>query len=520
MTPISPIAFAARRLGLVLGPIAAIGLYLALGALDPPARSAAAMAGLMAVWWLTEALPLPATALVPLVALPALGVMPITEAAAPYADPLIFLFLAGFLLALGMQRWGLHRRIALVTILLVGTSPLRLIAGFMVATALLSMFVSNTATAVMLMPIGTSVIALLEARALEQAAPRGEPREVTERKVDGFAICLLLGIAYSASIGGIGTIIGTPPNTVLVGFVQQRYQLNIGFAQWMLIGVPLVIVFLPLTWLLLTRVLHPVRLGPVEGGRELILNELRSLGPMKPGEIIVMTAFGLTAATWIMRPLLAGWLDLAERGIHIHDASIGMAGAIALFLIPVDRKLTTFALDWEWASKAPFGILLLFGGGLSLAGAMSATGLDAAIGSIFAALRGLPLPVMILLVALVVIFLTELTSNTAVTAALMPVLAGAADTLGVAPMMLLVPAALAASCAFMLPVATPPNAIIFSHPRIRIGHMVKAGIVLNLVGAVIITLLTWLWMPVVMGKWDRATAEPHPALNPAQLDGL
>jgi solute carrier family 13 (sodium-dependent dicarboxylate transporter), member 2/3/5 len=509
--PTSRIAFAAQRIGLVLGPVVAVTLYLALGNLEPAARSAAAMAGLMAVWWLTEALPLPATALVPLVALPALGVMPIAEAAAPYADPLIFLFLAGFLLALGMQRWGLHRRIALVVILLVGTSPLRLIAGFMVATALLSMFVSNTATAVMLMPIGTSVIGLMEARALEQAGRGGggEPRDETERKVDGFAICLLLGIAYSASIGGIGTIIGTPPNTVLVGFLRRRYELNIGFAQWMLIGVPLVLVFLPLTWLLLTRVLHPVRLGPVEGGRELILSELRALGPMKPGEIIVMTVFGLTAATWIFRPLL---------GIELHDASIGMAGGIALFLIPVDRRLSTFAMDWEWAGKAPFGILLLFGGGLSLAGAMSATGLDVAIGSIFAALRGLPLPVMILLVALVVIFLTELTSNTAVTAALMPVLAGAADTLGLAPMMLLAPAALAASCAFMLPVATPPNAIIFSHPRIHIGHMVKAGIVLNLVGAVIITLLTWLWMPVVLGKWDKATEEPHPALNPVQLD--
>jgi sodium-dependent dicarboxylate transporter 2/3/5 len=511
--PTSPIAFAAQRLGLALGPVVACALYLLLPNLDPAARAAAAMAALMAVWWLTEALPLPATALVPLVALPALGVVPIGLAAAPYADPLIFLFLAGFLLALGMQRWGLHRRIALVTILLVGTSPLRLIAGFMIATALLSMFVSNTATTVMLMPIGTSVIALIEARALEQSA--GEPREAVERKVDGFAICLLLGIAYSASIGGIGTIIGTPPNTVLMSFLRQRYAMNIGFAQWMMIGLPFVLVFLPLTWLLLTRVLHPVRLGLIEGGRDLILSELRALGPMKSGELIVMTVFGLTAATWILRPLIAKWLDLAERGVELHDASIGMAGAIALFLIPVDRRLTTFALDWEWASKAPFGILLLFGGGLSLAGAMSSTGLDVAIGSVFEALRGLPAPVMIFLVAVVVIFLTELTSNTAVTAALMPVLAGAAEALGMAPIMLLVPAAVAASCAFMLPVATPPNAIIFSHPRIRIGHMVKAGLVLNLVGVVLVTLLAWLWMPFVMAQWDRATDEPHPALVPA-----
>lgn len=499
MTTPTPIAFLAQRTGLLLGPIVAAALYLLLGHLDPPARAAAAVAGLMAVWWLTEALPLYATALVPLAAMPILGIMSMRAAAAPYANPLIFLFLAGFLLALGMQRWGLHKRIALVVLLLVGASPLRLIAGFMIATALLSMFVSNTATAVMLMPIGTSVIALVEARA---TAAAGGATPQLEARLDRFAVCLLLGIAYSASIGGIGTIIGTPPNTVLMSFLDDHYGVRISFAQWMKVGVPFVVVFLPITWLLLTRVLHPVRLDPIEGGREMIRQQLRALGPMKPGEIIVMSVFTLTAATWIMRPLLVTWLDkrfgILDRGVDLHDAAIGMAGAILLFLIPVDRRMTTFALDWEWAAKAPYGILLLFGGGLSLAAAISETGLDVAIGSIFAGLAGAPEPVLIFAVALVVIFLTELTSNTAVTAALMPVLAGAADALGVEPIMLLAPAAIAASCAFMLPVATPPNAIIFSHPRIRIGHMVKAGLALNLVGAVLVTLLTWLWLPVVV----------------------
>jgi sodium-dependent dicarboxylate transporter 2/3/5 len=290
---------------------------------------------------------------------------------------------------------------------------------------------------------------------------------------------------------------------VLISFIGEQYGERISFAAWMAVGVPFVAVFLPLAWFLLTRVLHPVRLSAVEGGRELIRGELRALGPMQSGEIIVMIVFGLTAAAWIVRPLIVEWLGLEARGIDLHDATIGMAGALALFLIPVDRKLSTFALDWEWASRAPFGILLLFGGGLSLAGAMSATALDATLGQVFAGLKGLPVPVLIFSVSILVIFLTELTSNTAVTAALMPVLAGAADALAMEPMLLLVPAAIAASCAFMLPVATPPNAIVFTHPRIQIGHMARAGLVLNLVGALLITLLAWVWLPVAMASHFR-----------------
>lgn len=499
--------------GLVGGPILAVAAYLLLpdktatGGLAPEGKAAASIAVLMAVWWLTEALPISATALVPIALFPLTGVLSIDATTSRYAHPLIFLFMGGFILGLGMQRWGLHKRIALLTIKLVGTRPTRLIAGFMLATAVLSMFVSNTATAIMMLPIGASVIDLVRRRS------EAKPADAAV-----FATCLMLAIAYASSIGGLGTLIGTPPNTVLAGYISDVYGRTIGFVEWMVLGVPLVAILLPITWIYLTRLAHPVRIGDLPGGRALIEKELRDLGPLSRGELTVMLVFFLAASSWILRPqfaeigqMLAWWQGLGigpgDRGggvwgwtpvaawllapfamlAELSDTGIAIAAALALFAIPVEPKKRVFAIDWEQASQLPWGVLLLFGGGLALAQAISRTGVDVFIGSGFEALAGSPGIIITLLVAAVVIFLTELTSNTAVTSALLPVLGAAAIALGVEPHLLLVTATLAASCAFMLPIATPPNAVVFSSGAVTIGQMVKTGLWLNLIGIIVIT---------------------------------
>ncbi len=490
-----------RLAGLVAGPVVALIVYLVLPVgvyedgvlvegLSDAGRATGAIGALMAVWWLSEAIPLAATALLPIVLFPLMGALGIGETTERYAHPLIFLFMGGFLLGLGMQRWGLHKRIALITILCVGTRPRRLIAGFMIATAMLSMFVSNTATAVMLVPIGLSVIEMVERRV-------GRERE---RETGAFATAIMLSIAYAASIGGIGTLIGSPPNTLLAGFMQERFGVEITFLGWMMVALPLVGVFLPISWWYLVRFAAPVTLEEIPGGRAMIREELRILGPMNRGEWVVFVVFTCTAIAWITRPLLVGLgheLELLPL-IALSDTGIAMLGGLCLFLIPVDLGRREFALDWATAERLPWGVLLLFGGGLALAGAMSAGGVDVYLGSGFAGLGWAPLIVLVACVALLITFLTELTSNTAVTSALLPVLAGAGIELGIdRPMYLLLPAALAASCAFMLPVATPPNAIVFASGRLTIGQMARAGLALNLIGVVLVTLTSMAIVPLL-----------------------
>ncbi|MEQ9096306.1 MAG: DASS family sodium-coupled anion symporter [Phycisphaerales bacterium] len=475
----------ASLIGLGLGPAAAIVVALALPdsvpgtdgpiELSSAARVTASVACLMAIWWLTEALPLSATALLPLALLPLLGATTITETAAPYANPVIFLFLGGFMLGLAMERWGLHKRIALLTILAVGTGPRSIIAGFMLATAVLSAFVSNTATVIMLIPIATSVLATLPDN---PDAPDGARAR--------FSTCLVLAIAYAASIGGIATLIGTPPNAVLAGFVQERSEYTISFGRWMLHALPLVVVLLPLAYVLLIGPLFRIG-GAVGGSRSVVREELHKLGSMKPGEWVVLIIFSITACLWIFQDLIMQLPGLERLGITLSDAQIAMFAAVALFVVPVDRRWTTFALDWETARRAPFGILLLFGGGLSLAAAVTATGLDAAIGQQFARLQGVPIWLIVLGLCLTVTFLTELTSNTAVTTALLPVLAAAGPVLGIDDAYLLLPAAVSASCAFMLPVATPPNAVAFASGHVTIMQMARTGVLLNLLFAGAVT---------------------------------
>ncbi len=440
----------------------------------------------MALWWLTEAVDISVTALLPIALFPILGIASIKAATAPYANEYIFLFMGGFLIALSMQRWGLDRRIALITLKLVGNKPVNMIGGFMLVTAVLSAFVSNTATTAMMLPIALSVIDLVR-------------RNKTASADRNFALCLMLGVAYAASIGGIATIIGTPPNAILAGFIKETYGETISFARWLMIGVPLAVVFLPITWFLLTRVLYPIRLERIEGGRELIAREHAQLGPMKPGEWVTLIVFLLAAIAWIFRTII-------ERHIPgVSDPGIAIIAAMLLFVIPVDLKKGTFTMNWSTATKLPWGILILFGGGLSLAAAVKVNGVAQFIGSTVPTLQGLAETqglrtlLLIVLVTTGVIFLTELTSNTATTTTLLPILAAIAVGLGLHPYLLIVPAAIAASCAFMMPVATPPNAIVFGSGYITIPQMCKAGLWLNLIGIVLVTLLAYAIIIPVLG---------------------
>lgn len=503
-----------------LGPLAAVATYVLVpvgeDALTEGGRATAAVAVLMAIWWVGETLPLAVTSLLPIVLLPLTGALELDEATTAYGNPLLFLFLGGFVLALAMQRWGLHRRIALLTIKAVGTQPRQMVGGFMVAAAGLSMWVSNTATTVMMLPIGVSVIALVAARldpgtatasgpsrAPDEAAEGGSQLEAGEpvseqSPTPNLAVALMLGIAYAASIGSVATLIGTPPNTFLAGFLRQTYDIDLGFAQWMLMGLPLSIVFLVVAWLLITRWLYPPEIDSIPGGAELIRDELAELGPLGKGERNVLVVFILMATLWIVRSPLQD-LFAGSPLAAIDDAIIAIGGAVLLFALPVDARAGVFTMDWRTARQVPWGVLLLFGGGLALAAAVSENGVDLYVGSVIAQLSAAPLAVLIALVAVAVLLLTELTSNTATTAALVPVVAGAAVLLELDPLTLAIPATLAASCAFMLPVATPPNAIVFGSGHVTMPQMVRAGVVLNVVGSVLIVATVLTLVPVVFG---------------------
>jgi len=492
------------RLG---APILAVAVYALLPGSDagmsPAARATAAVAALMAVLWLTEGLPLAVTALLPIVLFPLFGVLEIGKAAAPYAHPFIFLFLGGFLIALAIERWNLHRRIALLTVLAVGTRPARLVGGFMLATAFLSMWISNTATTVMMLPIGLSVIALVSERLGEAAGTReaAGPSGGASGGAANFPVCLMLGIAYAASIGGLGTLVGSPPNLILAGIAKDSFNVEITFAAWLSVGLPVAAVFLVLAWLWLVKVVYPIRIKAIPGGRKLIREELAKLGPMSRGEWSVLAVFVPTAIAWIVREPLSHWTWLAQRVPaveRVHDATIALAGAVLLFVIPADARRGQFVLDWKTATKVPWGVLLLFGGGLSLAAGFEQSGLSAWIGHQVAVFDQLPLVLLVLLTTGTILLLTELTSNTATANVFLPILGAAALGLGLDPMVLLLPAGMAASCAFMMPVATPPNAIVFGSGHVRIGQMVKAGVWLNLIGLAVVTALTFLLRPWVL----------------------
>ncbi|MDU0349286.1 DASS family sodium-coupled anion symporter [Actinomyces sp. MRS3W] len=446
---------------------------------DTGLRTVAAAAVLLGLWWMTEAIPLAATALLPLVIFPAFQVAEFKEAAAPYASDTIFLFMGGFMLALAMQRWNLHRRIALWVVLRVGTRPRLLILGFMIATGFLSMWVSNTATAVLMLPIGTSVLGLVSSLL------------GGEKKIKRLSTALMLAIAYAASIGSVGTIIGTPPNALLVAYLSETHGIQIGFGKWMLIGVPLAIVLMGVAWWLLVYVLFRPEIDDIPGGRAAIEDEWRELGPMSKAEVRVGIVFVITAASWVLVPLL---LERTGSALNISDAQIAMSSAALLFLLPSDRAHGTRLLDWNTAKQLPWDVLLLFGGGLSLSHMFSQLGLSTWIGEQAKGLNVLPPVMLIAAVALLVILLTELTSNTATAAAFLPIMGGVAIGVGLTEqtpanvLLLTAPVALASTLAFMLPVATPPNAVAYSSGYIQLGSMVKTGIWLNIISVILVTL--------------------------------
>lgn len=445
-------------------------------------RITAAVAVLMGAWWMTEAIPLAATALVPLVAFPLLQVIEFGEISSSYAEPTIFLFMGGFILALGMQRWNLHRRLALTVVLAVGTQPKRLVLGFMLATGFLSMWVSNTATAVVMLPIGMSVLQLT-------AETVGGMRNQRN-----FATALMLAIAYSASIGSVGTIIGTPPNVLLVAYMSNNHGIEIGFGQWMLVGVPIAVVFLIIAWLVLVTVFKP-EMKEIPGGKELIREEIKKLGKMHQPEAVTAIVFAGAALCWIFVPIL---IDNFGWSVTIADAAIGLAASLLLFILPSGYKPGVKLMDWKTANDLPWDVLLLFGGGLALSKMFSESGLSLWIGDLAQGLQVLPVILLVAAVAALVLILTEFTSNTATAATFLPILAGVAVGIGLTEggneqnvLLLTIPVALAATCAFMLPVATPPNAIAFGSGYVSIDNMIKGGIWLNLIAVVLTTITVY-----------------------------
>lgn len=471
----------ASWLGLALAPALSAVVYASLSGasdLSTAGRATASIGTLMAVLWMTEALPLPATSLLPILLFPLAGVFPsgdgqpsaIRQAAAPYAHELIFLFMGGFMMALAVERWNLHRRLALATVLAVGTRPTRLIGGIMLVTAFLSMWISNTATVLMMLPIAVSTLAVVEPD--------------TESPDPHLPIALFLGIAYAANIGGVATLIGTPPNALLAGFMEETYGVTLGFAEWMTLGLPLVLVALPLCWLLLSRVLFPVSSSTTGNGSDQLSAEWQARGAMSPRERVVAAVTGGTALAWILRPLLVEWLP------GLSDPGIAIVGAILLFLIPVDWKRLEPVLQWKAAERLPWGILILFGGGISLASAIQRSGLAEWIGAGLTAAGTWPIIGMVAAITAVIVLLTEITSNTATAATFLPVVAALAVASGLDPLVLAAPAALAASCAFMLPVATPPNAIVYASDRVPIVAMIRAGLILNVMMVLLITVMS------------------------------
>lgn len=445
------------------------------GLLSEKSIAVLALGAWMITWWATEAMPIPVSALLPMIVFPLMGVSTVREASAPYGDPVIFLFMGGFILALGLERHRLHQRIALSLIRLTGTSGNGIILGFMLSTALISMWISNTATAIMMLPIASSVTSLLAGEMGQQDDPRFKK----------FGTGLMLAIAYAASIGGMATIIGTPPNVVMVGYMKRFYDLDVSFTRWMVVGIPMMLLALTACYLLITRILFVNRLPSIEGSHELIHRKYQELGSISKAEKLVLTVFSVTCFFWIFRQNLNGFIG---KNI-LDDTTIAMAGGVLMFLIPLDFGKQKFLLEWGDMKELPWGILLLFGGGLCLADGMEKSGLVQLVGNYFSKQQDVSPTFLILALTAISMGLTELMSNVALVTIFIPVVFGIADGFHINPIWLAMPVTLAASCAFMMPISTPPNAVLFATGYIRMKDMIKTGFFLNLACLVIITLL-------------------------------
>lgn len=471
------------RVGLLAGLLALTVVFV----LPPPGSLPVAgwrvlgLALMMAIWWSTEPVPIAITSLLPLIVLPLAGIGNIGAAAAPYGNPLIFLFLGGLMLAAAVQHWGLHGRLAHAVVRAVGTEPRRLVLGFMLASGFLSMWISNTATVVLMLPVAVSVITAFEGSGGRGPAGRR------------FALSLLLGLAYGASIGGVGTLIGTPPNALLAGYLLDSHGIDLSFAAWSMVGLPLVAVFLPLAWLVLTRLVYPVARGEGATGQVLVA-DLRP-GPMRRSEARVALVFATAAVLWMTRPLLNRLPGLEG----LSDAGIALICAGALYLIPAGQGHARPLLTWDEGKRIPWQVLLLFGGGLSLAGAMERSGLAVWIGEAFAGMGAMSPALFLLMLAATVVLLTEIASNTAVVAAILPVLGTIAAGTGMDVVVLSAAVAMAASCAFMLPAATPPNAIVFATGHVTVAAMIRAGVWLNLLSVALVTGVALLLAPLLPG---------------------
>ncbi len=475
-----------QQIGLFLGPVLAFLVYAIFDppSLGEPGRLVAAMGMLMAVWWATEAIPVAVTAFLPLVVLPFAGVLPIGEVAPNYANPIIYLFLGGFVIALAIERSGLHRRVALSIFRMAGMNGRSLIGGFMIAAAAISMWISNTSTTLMLLPIAMSVIAVI----------RDSMSSMADKERADFETALLLGLAYGATLGGIATLVGTPPNAFMAGFLESNYAIEIDFRRWMIVGLPVALVMLPVTWLVLTRLMYKVRFRSTEEARSHLSQLANDLGKASTGEKRTAMLFALLVAGWMFRETIAGLTGLEG----LSDAGVAMAMAVLAFIIPSgdDGKAL---VTWEDTRKLPWGVLILFGGGLALAAAMTDSGLTEWIGQSLAPLGTFNIALLLIAATAMVIFLTELTSNLATTATFLPVMAAVAVETGQDPLLFVVPVTLAASCAFMLPVATPPNAIVFSSGAVSIPRMMRAGFVLNMIGIAVLAVAAMYLVPVVFG---------------------
>ena len=490
---IGAISNKSKLIPLILGPLVALLFYFILPeqyitsagvseTFSHAARACAAIVLWMAIWWFTEAVPIAITSLLPIVLFPLFGVMGSSDTLKEYANGTIFLFLGGFLIAAGIARWHLDRRIALLTIRIVGTKPQQIILGLLLSTSFISAWVSNTATAAMMVPIALAVLKVVRSTREDLLIDRAE---------HNFGVCVLLAVAYGASLGGVLTLIGTPPNGIFARFVEQTYNLSVSFIDWMLIAFPIVVVMIAATQLLMTKVLFRELVSELPGGKDWVMHEYSKLGPMSRGEKIVLTVFVTAALLWCFGPVIRG-IQIGDMTPFkpLSDTVIAMGAGIILFIIPVDYKRGVHALDWSSASDTvAWDVLLLFGGGLSMAAAIQKTGLADIIGAQATFLSSLPEVAAISGLTTLTVFASEFTSNTALAATMMPLVAAVADSIGMHPEALLVATTFGASLAFMMPVGTPPNAIIFGTGRIRIAEMIRAGFWLNVCGIVVVTII-------------------------------
>jgi sodium-dependent dicarboxylate transporter 2/3/5 len=467
-------------LGLFLGPALFLVVFVShpFAALPAEANATLAVTIWVAIWWIGEFIPIPATSLLPIVLLPLTGAAPINQTTAAYGDKMLFLFVGGFIIAIAMEKWDLHRRIALTIIHAVGSSADRILLGFMLATGVLSMWISNTATTLMMVTIGTAIISQMSSN--------------EQKGTHGFFKALLLGIAYSASIGGVATLVGTPTNPIFGAMAYELYGVDVSFLSWMTFGLPFSILITLACWFYLSKIAFSLSKVDLKMGADMVTNELKEMGKMSYEEKAVAWVFGLTAFAWISRTFI-----LNRIIPNLNDTSIAIAAATALFLIPSKKDNRMGLITWDEAVRLPWGVILLFGGGLSIAAAFRSTGLAEWIGQQMVALEVLPLFVIVLSVTIIVNFLTEVTSNVATASIFLPILAALSDAIGIHPFLLMIPATMAASCAFMLPVATAPNAIVFASGKLQVKDMARVGFLLNLLSSSIIALLGYFLLPLV-----------------------